>query len=391
MEHRYIADIITNDALSSGKMAFITGPRQVGKSTLARQLLRDQENYFLYDDDAFMKAWLKSPELSLQARAQGPVVLDEIHKDRNWKRKVKGIYDKFGAELPLIVTGSVRLDFYRKGSDSLLGRYVPYRLHPFSVAEKAQAPIDHLDESASPIYRWDDLLMLGGFPEPLLKGEVQYARRWSRLRLDRMVAEDSRDIKTVLDTNSLSLLAKLLPSRVGSPLSINSLREDLAKNHATVSAWIDLLEALYFCFRIPCYSKNINRSIKLEKKLYLHDMLPLMKEQEGIRHENLAALHLKKACDFWTDTAVGEYELHYLRNRDGKEVDFLVTEDDIPWLMVECKTGDIEPSQQLQYFSSLLKPKFTVQLVSKRGYDRVYPGYGGLRVMDYESFFARFV
>jgi uncharacterized protein len=391
MKGRYITDIIEHDALLDGKIAFIGGPRQVGKSTLAKQLLTHPENYFLYDRDEFKKAWSRSPEVALSGRSPGPVVLDEIQKDRLWKRKVKGLYDTFGEALPLLITGSARLDHFRKGSDSLLGRYIPYRLHPFSVAELPQAPLVELESQGKKNYSWNDLLNLGGFPEPLLKGDLQYAKRWSRLRSERLVAEDSRDIKTVLDVNALSLLAKLLPDRVGSQLSINSLREDLSKNHATVSNWIELLEALYFCFRIPCYSNKISRSIKLEKKLYLYDMLQLSKAPIGVRHENLTALHLLKACDFWTDTGTGHFELHYLRTRDNKEVDFLVTQDGDPWLMVECKSGETSPSLSLIYFSSLLKPTFTVQLVEKKGFDKEFPALGGIRVMSYESFFARMV
>jgi uncharacterized protein len=393
MEARYLSETIRHDALEAEKIAFVSGPRQVGKSTLAKELLTSDENYFVYDNEDFRKAWTRSPDHAIENRGNGPIVLDEIHKDRLWKRKVKGLYDSASPKVPIIVTGSARLETYRRGGDSLLGRYIPYRLHPFSVGESARSPnvVTTIDTLITPRFSWSDLLKCGGFPEPFLKGKEAYALRWSRLRLERLVTEDVRDIKVVTDTNSLLLLAELLPSRVGSPLSINSLREDLNRSHSTIANWIDILEALYFCFRISPYSKRVSRSVTQEKKLYLYDILRIPKDDKGARIENLTALHLLKAVHFWNDSGEGEFDLHFLKTRDGKEVDFLITKEKKPWLLVECKSSDTSPSPTLCSFVDLLKPPLAVQLVATDNFYREYPQKAGVKVIGYERFFAQLI
>jgi uncharacterized protein len=386
---RYLTRAISEDALAKRKIAFVSGPRQVGKSTLARSLLTSELNYYLYDEPGFRRAWARSAEEALASRTLGPVVLDEIHKDRKWKTKLKGLYDKSGRDIPIIVTGSARLDLYRKGSDSLLGRYLPYRLHPFTVAETATpASPKHVLDHSQVSYPLEDLLVLGGFPEPLLGGREKEARRWSRLRIDRLVVEDSRDILNISDANAFRTLIEILPERVGSLLSINALYEDVGKAYATVRSWLQVLDALYFSFTIRPYAGKLARTLKAEPKLYLFDILRIPVEDIGRRLENLTALHLLKACQFWTDTAQGDFELRFVRTRDGWEVDFLVLEEGRPWMLIECKTGEKEPSKQLRRFGEMLKPKYQLQLVHGKGaYRRDYPAFG-VTVLDYETFFA---
>ena len=176
---RYLTKTISYDALADVKMALISGPRQVGKTTLARTLLLDQQrNYFNWDDDDFKVAWSRHPLLALANRGPGPVVLDEIHKDRRWKSRLKGVYDKSGADLPILVTGSAKLDIFRKGGDSLMGRYIPYRLAPFSVADSGEpiAPDEAFTRTKVNV-PWADLTKLSGFPEPLFKGSEAKAKR----------------------------------------------------------------------------------------------------------------------------------------------------------------------------------------------------------------------
>ena len=385
---RYLTSTINTDALSKGKMAFISGPRQVGKSTLAKKLLSSQHNYFLYDDEIFRKSWNKSPPDSLKKRDKGPVVLDEIHKDRLWKRKVKGIYDKSNNGLKIIVTGSARFNHYRKGSDSLLGRYLPYRLHPFSLAE-SKKPIspDEILSSSKVRYSWHDLMNLGGFPEPLLGANSNQAMRWSRLRLDRLVLEDSRDFRNISDYNAFRNLAELLPEKIGSLLSVNSLREDVGKAYATVREWLQVLDLLYFSFLIRPYSKRVSRAIRSEPKLYLYDILRIPHQEQSKRQENLTALHLLKMCQFWTDSAQGEFDLHFVRNKEGRELDFLVVRNKKPWMAIECKSGDKSPAKDLIYFSRMLKPECSFQLVADNNFDRYFAS-ENIRVISYQKFFA---
>ena len=390
MEKRYIFRDIERDALADGKMAFISGPRQVGKTTLAKGLLLGSQNYFSWDDDDFRRAWSKSASDAVAARGPGPIVLDEIHKQTTWKRKLKGLYDtRGGKDLPIVVTGSARLDFFRRGGDSLLGRYLPYRLHPFSVGERETPPgPNEITVARVARFPWHDLKRLGGFPEPLLGGSEAKARRWSRLRLERLIAEDIRDLRAVRDLQALRVLVDLLPERVGSPLSINNLREDAGVAYATAYEWIGVLESLYHCFLIRPWAGKLKRTLAAEPKLYLFDPLPI--GDEGARSENLVALHLLKACHYWTDLAHGVFELRYVRDKERREVDFLVVRDGKPWLMVEAKTTETEPSRALMHYRRLLAPEFAVQLVDVDGFERDYSE-TKVKVVSYDRFLAGLV
>ncbi|MES1206391.1 MAG: AAA family ATPase [Pseudomonadota bacterium] len=388
---RYLISTIREDAIASGKMAFVSGPRQVGKTTLAKALLASPQNYQTWDDTDFRRAWSRSPRLALDARGPGPMVLDEIHKDRRWKTRLKGVFDVAGAGDGMIVTGSARMDLHRRGGDSLMGRFLPYRLHPFSVAETAAPPgPDQILMVTEPHQRFADLLRLGGFPEPFLGGSQAKAVRWSRLRLDRLLAEDVRDLRAVEDLSGLRVLADLLPERVGSLLSVNALREDVGAAYATVRSWVKVFEALYHCFLIAPYAKRIARAIQTAPKLYLFDILRIPPAHEAARLENLTALHLLKACHFWTDSAQGDFELRFVRDKEGREVDFLVLRDGRPWLLVECKSNDIDPSPALDHFARQLGVSRAFQLVTKPGYDRVYTQ-KNVRVVSYERFLAGWI
>lgn len=386
---RYLQGAIAADALASHKMALISGPRQVGKTTLGKGLLATPSNYFSWDDARFRRAWATDALAAVAARGPGPVLLDEIHKDPHWKDRLKGLYDVRGADLPIVVTGSARLDVFRRGGDSMLGRYLPYRLYPFSVGESSHPPLpDELPISAEPRFPWADLLRLGGFPEPLLGGSEARARRWSRLRMERLLTEDVRDLRHVRDLKSLRQLADLLPSRVGSLLSINALCEVLQLSFATVRDWLAVLGELYHCFELRAWQPNVARSLQQATKLYLYDPLPVA--DLALRRENLVALHLRKACHYWTDLALAECELWFVRTKDGAEVDFLLTREGKPWMLVECKTGDTAPAKQLVNYGKLLQTPHRIQLVELDGYDRLYPEVG-VRVVGYERFLAGLV
>ena len=389
MPNRYLQADLAIDALARHKMAFLSGPRQVGKTTLGRALLQSPQNYFTWDDPQFRRAWIRDPVGALVERGPGPVLLDEIHKDAQWKDRLKGLYDLRGLDVPIVVTGSARLDVFRRGGDSMLGRYLPYRLHPFSVGERPQSVLpDALEFGVAPAHPWADLLRLGGFPEPLLDGSEARAKRWSRLRAERLLTEDVRDLRNVRDLHVLRLLTDLLPERIGSLLSINALREVLGVSFATVRDWLDVLAELYHCFTIQPWDKRIARSIVAAPKLYLFDPLPIA--DLAARRENLTALHLLKACQYWTDLAHGEFDLRFVRTKDGTEVDFLVTRDDKPWMLVECKSGDTAPAPALRRFARELGTTHQVQLVDLDGYDRVYVE-DGVRVLSYERFLAGLV
>ena len=248
------------DADLAEKMVFISGPRQVGKTTLALHLAGATDlrhPAYLSWDDVRARPGLRRGEIP---PGQPRVILDEIHKYARWRGLVKGLYDTRERGQSFLVTGSARLDVYRRGGDSLHGRYHAYRLHPLSITEIGGGP----DAVRA-------LLRFGGFPEPFLKGSDRHWRRWQRERLDRVVRDDVRDLERVREISLIELLVEALPSRVGSPLSVKNLREDLEVAHDTAERWIGILENLYVCFRIPPFGAPRIRAVKKEKKLYLWD------------------------------------------------------------------------------------------------------------------------
>jgi hypothetical protein len=320
-------------------MVFIGGPRQVGKTTLALTLLGD-------DADETHPAYLNwdhpgvPPRLRSAALPAGEplILLDEIHKYARWRNLLKGIYDTEKGRRRILVTGSARLDYYRKGGDSLAGRYRYFRLHPFSLREFSRSPTEA---------DVDALLKFGGFPEPLFRRDEAEHRIWARDRLSRIVREDLRDLERVREITLVEHLVDLLPSRVGSPLSIKSLREDLEVDHKTVERWLQILENLYVCFRLLPYGAPRIRAVKKERKLYLWDWSGV--GEDGPRFENLVASQLLKYCHFVEDTEGHVMELRYLRDTDGREVDFVVLRNRKPMFAVECKSGEKAVSPALRY------------------------------------------
>jgi hypothetical protein len=335
---RYLTPAVEK-ALAAGKMAFVGGPRQVGKTTLALSLLgraatERHPAYFNWDDPR-AAARLRRVELPAHAPL---LVFDEVHKYARWRNLLKGIFDTEKSFRRIVVTGSARLDYYRKGGDSLANRYRHFRLHPFSLRElDARPSASHLDV----------LLRFGGFPEPLFRQDEAEHRIWQRDRLARVIREDLRDLERVREVSLVEQLVDLLPERVGSPLSVANLSRDLEVDHKTVERWLTILEHLYVCFRLPPFGSPRIRAVKKEKKLYLWDWSAVT--DPGARFENLVACHLLKYCHWIEDTEGFRMELRYLRDTDRREVDFVVVRGGRPQFAVECKTGDRAISLAVRY------------------------------------------
>ena len=340
MDARRYLGAWVDEALDARKMAFIGGPRQVGKTTFALRFLSDRATEahqgYLNWDDPRVPPRLRRGELP----DERVVVLDEIHKYARWRNLVKGLYDTEKSRRRFIVTGSARLDYYRKGGDSLVGRYRYFRLHPFSLPELA---------TVTGVENLDGLLRFGGFPEPLFARRPNQHRLWQRDRMTRVIREDLRDLENVRDISLLEHLVELLPPRVGSPLSIANLRQDLDVDHKTVERWLQMLENLYVCYRVAPFGSPKIRAVKKERKLYLWDWSSVA--DEGARFENLVGSQLLKYCHFVEDTEGYAMELRYLRDTDKREVDFVVVRDRKPLFAVECKSGDRAVGGAVKYFA----------------------------------------
>lgn len=351
---RYLAGQVRRDL--ARKMVFVAGPRQVGKTTLALGLPGARAGYLNWDvaehRERILKRELPPGRLWL---------FDEIHKYRRWRNYLKGIYDGRRRGQRILVTGSGRLDLYRFGGDSLQGRYHLLRLHPFSAAELGLKTPAELR----------DLLKLGGFPEPYLSGSEIEARRWSRQHRTLLVREDVVSLERIEDLGHLELLVLRLPELVGSPLSINALREDLQVSHKAVSAWIAALERLYAMFRLAPLGAPRIRAVKKEQKHYLFDWSVI--PNDAARFENLVACHLLKWVDFEQDSLGRDVELRYFRDVEGREVDFVVVEGRRPRLLIECKWSDAEVDRSLRYLKTRFPDAEAWQISATGSKDFVSP------------------
>lgn len=387
---RYLEAAVEEDL--EDKMVLVAGPRQVGKTTLARRVLghRGSGVYLSWDnrDDR------KEIRAARWPAGDALIVLDELHKWRGWRGWLKGEFDKHRGHLGFLVTGSARMDVYRRGADSLQGRYHHYRLHPFSCAEALRSGATEAPQPGSEIGlpRSADadvveaLLEFGGFPEPFLAQSARTLRRWQKERLERFFREDVRDLERVRDLSSIEILADLLPERVGSPLSLNALREDLEASHRGIAHWADILERLYHVFRVRPFASSRIRALRRMPKAYLWDssIVPA----RGSRFENLVALHLLKLCHYLEDRDGHAVTLHYLRDRDGREVDFLVTHKGRPWFAVEAKLSEIEIDPSLVYFRDRLRIPWVYQVTLEGDRDFVEDG---VRVCPASRFLAALV
>ena len=356
---RYLLDQVRRDLRR--KMVLVAGPRQVGKTTLARSLTRGGAGYLNWDVPADRERILRR-----EMPTGGLWIFDEIHKYKSWRAFLKGAYDGRPRGQRILVTGSARLDFYRYGGDSLQGRYHLLRLHPFSAAEL------EIDRPAALL----DLLTLGGFPEPFFRGSKVEARRWSREYRDRLVREEITSLERVQDLGNLELLMIRLPELVGSLLSLNALREDLQVSHRAVTSWMAVLERLYAVFRLSPFGASRIRAVKKAQKHYHFDwsLVPT----EAPRFENLVASHLLKWVHFEQDTQGRDLELRYFRDVDGREVDFIVTEGRKPILAVEAKWSDAPVESALRYFKERF-PEVAAWQISATG-TKDYRSAEGIRV-----------
>ncbi len=337
---RYLEKYLLKDLKE--KIVFLSGPRQVGKTTLSKQIT-DSFTYLNYDSSIHRRIIFKGE----WARDRDLIIFDEIHKMKKWKSWLKGIYDTEGIPPAMLVTGSARLDIYRKGGDSLAGRYNSFRLHPLTVKEAVANLNMNAGEALSVI------LKVGGFPEIFLKGSESYAKRWRRTHIDSIIREDLLDLGNVRDIKSIEIMIDLLRERVGSTTSFTSLANDLQVSVPTVKKWLTILENLYVIFPVRPYHKNISRSILKEAKYFLYDTGSVTGDI-GAKLENTVANALLRELHFLEDVTGSRVALNYVRDREKNEVDFLAVIDNVPVMLIEVKSSDENFSRALFRFKKML-------------------------------------
>ena len=355
------------------QMVFLVGPRQAGKTTvsLMAKEFTNQFAYLNWDNMDHRKIILEGvnsvagfAELDRLA-AQAPIVVfDEIHKYGKWKVFLKGFFDMYKGKAKIIVTGSSRLDIYKKGGDSLMGRYFSYRLHQLSLAELGRVDLSK-EEINKPFKSknndFEKLFKNGGFPEPFIKDDPKFLNRWKNLRQEQLIREDIRDLSRIQELGQMELLAEILKHQAGQLVNYSNLANKINVSSVTIRRWIKTLQSFFYCFTLQPWSGNIPRSLIKEPKTYLWDWSNI--DDEGSRAENLIASALLKAAHYWTDCGIGQHALWFIRDKEKREVDFLVSRDKKPWFLVEVKlSSKAGLSKNLIYFKEKIKAKHAFQV-----------------------------
>ncbi len=310
----------------------------MGKTWISLEIAKGIKNHIYLNYDEIedrkiieSKSWLPDVEL---------IIFDELHKMPKWKNYIKGVYDTKELGTKIIVTGSARLDTFRKAGDALSGRFFAHRLYPLTVSE-----LENPSEND-----FNRLLVRGGFPEPFLAESIDEANRWRRQYIDGLIRSDILDFEKIHDFRAIQLVFKLLQKKVGSPVSYQSIAEDVNISSTTVKKYIEIFEALFIIFRVTPFSKNIARSILKEPKIYFFDT-GLVIGDEGAVFENQMALELLKNQHAICDYKGIDAELYYLRSKDKKELDFCLVQNNEIELAIEIKLSENKISSDLKYFT----------------------------------------
>ncbi len=375
---------IWKDIAKIKSMVFLSGPRQSGKTTLSKQIAAQFTNsiYFNWDLITNKKKLMEQPaffENILRKDNTPPLVIfDEIHKYRKWKNYLKGIYDEFSDRYRFLVLGSGRLNIFQKGGDSLAGRYFHFNLWPLTLGELANQrlafkeffknPLQFIEETPKIEKIWRQLFHLSGYPEPYLSNDETIYQRWSNSYHQQLIREDIRNMTEIKNIDEVEVLFSLLPSRVGSPLSLTSLSRDIQISPTTAHQWIKTFESFYLAFLIKPWTKKIARALTKERKLYLFDYADI--PSEASRFENMVALELLRAISNWNDLGWGDFGLHYLRNKEKEEVDFLISQKNQPLLLIETKLSEQHVSKSLLKFQSALEVP-AIQLIHQPGISKL--------------------
>ncbi len=370
---RYLLNHFVTHLQRHRQMLFLSGPRQVGKTTAAKLIgeLMNQSYYFNWDNPSDRATIMEGPLAIAQQTGANQItdslslcIFDELHKFQHWRDFLKGMFDTYESNLRFLVSGSASLRVFSRGGESLMGRYFPYTLHPVSVAECTGADNSVVvDSQPKKIEQdeWESLWNFGGFPEPFLLSNKQFHQNWTTMRAEKLLREDLRDLTRIQELGQIEYLAQILRYQVGQLTSYSSLSRKVQVQVNTIKNWIATLIALYYCFEIKPWHTNVARSLRKEPKYYLWDWSVI--DDSGARAENFVASALYKAVNWWTNTGQGQFDLHFVRDKQKNEVDFLVTRNNSPWFLVEVKMSKDAPlSKSLQYFQNQTKAEHAFQV-----------------------------
>ena len=376
---RYLLDEFVTHFENERQMLFVSGPRQVGKTTFARDFEKKYAyaEYLNWDNQSHRQIIVQGPQaiaekLQLDVLKSDDTTLcifDELHKFNHWRELLKGFFDQYADRTKVLVTGSASLRVFSRGGDSLMGRYFPYTVHPMSVAEcindasvqSSSQGVINREPRKIDREQWDALWRFGGFPEPFLKASQRFYNRWRSLRQEQLLREDIRELTRIQELGQIEMLAEYIRQQVGQLTSYSYFSRNIRVSVDTVRRWIATLEALYFCFTVRPWHRNIARALRKEPKYYLWDWSDI--DDPGIRAENLVACALLKAVQYWTETGQGEFELYFVRDKQKREVDFLVVSDNSPWFLVEVKSSQSSGiSHSLRYFQNQTNAKHAFQI-----------------------------
>lgn len=362
--------LLAEHVATQRQMAFVSGPRQVGKTTACRRLAGEYLNWDNLDDREPILAGpsILAQRLRLDRLTDSlPVVLfDELHKYPRWKQLLKGFFDTYADQVRMLVTGSSRMDTYRRGGDSLMGRYFLYRLHPFTVAEAIRQDLPdpkRIVRNPTKVRAadFDALWVHGGYPEPFIKRDSRFSRRWRDLRLQQLLREDVRDLTQVQQLDQLETLVHLLSARSAHQLVYSNLAKDVRVSVDTVRRWINTLCGLHLGFLVRPWFRNVARSLRKEPKWFLRDWSTI--DDAGDKAETFIACHLLKAVEGWHDMGLGDFQLGYLRDKNKREADFIVIRNSKPWFLVEVKRSDDAVGPALKHFQEQTSAPLAFQVV----------------------------
>ena len=370
---RLYSSILDRHLSEYRQMAFVSGPRQVGKTTTCRER---GDVYLNWDNDDHREVILagagavaRYAKLDSLADRRPVIVFDELHTYGKWRQFLKGFFDTYEHRTRVIVTGSSRLDQFRRGGDSLMGRYFPLRMHPLSVAELAAQDIPAgLVRPPHPIADddWQTLWTHGGYPEPFTQRSPRFTSRWRELRRTQLLREDIRDLTRIHELDRLSSFEMLLAKRSGEQLVATSLAKAVRVSENTVRAWIATLCTLHHGFVLRPWHQSITKALRKEPRWFLRDWSGIA--DPGKRFETMCACHLLKAVEGWTDLGLGVFELRYLRDTQGREVDFVVVRDGKPWILAEAKLSDETPAPALKHYQPITGAAHAFQIVANLPY-----------------------